>query len=100
MTPQLCSVCEGNGVVKIPGGVSTCDHCDGKCYEPAPDWRARVLALIKKWRAEASSELGKATMHGRGTPEHDEHMELCRAWKSAADELDALVRATPDREDV
>ncbi len=31
---QLCSVCYGNGVIKIHHGVSTCDHCGGSCYEP------------------------------------------------------------------
>lgn len=34
---RLCSVCEGNGVVKIPGGTSSCDHCHGFCYEPQDD---------------------------------------------------------------
>lgn len=33
-TEVLCQKCGGNGVVKIPGGVSTCPRCDGRCYEP------------------------------------------------------------------
>ncbi len=35
-TEVLCQKCGGNGVVKIPGGVSQCPRCDGRCYEPAP----------------------------------------------------------------
>lgn len=31
---ELCRVCEGNGVLKIPGGISTCPRCRGTCYEP------------------------------------------------------------------
>src|SRR5262245_57420230 len=31
---ELCKVCEGNGVLKIPGGVSVCPRCRGTCYEP------------------------------------------------------------------
>ena len=31
---ELCSVCGGNGVVKIPGGISVCPRCDGECWEP------------------------------------------------------------------
>ena len=31
---ELCRVCHGNGVVKIPGGVSVCEHCEGDCWEP------------------------------------------------------------------
>lgn len=30
----LCRLCEGNGVRKIPGGISTCRRCGGDCYEP------------------------------------------------------------------
>ena len=33
---ELCRVCEGNGVFKIPGGISMCPRCRGTCYEP-PD---------------------------------------------------------------
>jgi hypothetical protein len=32
---ELCRRCEGNGVVKIPGGVSVCPRCHQDCYEPA-----------------------------------------------------------------
>ena len=32
----LCRLCEGNGVLKIPGGVSVCPRCRQTCYEP-PD---------------------------------------------------------------
>lgn len=30
---ELCSACGGNGVVKIPGGISICNRCDGDCYK-------------------------------------------------------------------
>jgi hypothetical protein len=30
----LCRLCEGNGSLKIPGGVSVCRRCGGDCYEP------------------------------------------------------------------
>lgn len=37
---ELCRECDGNGVVKIPGGVSVCPRCKGDCWEwaasPAP----------------------------------------------------------------
>lgn len=33
-TDVLCTKCGGNGVVKIPGGVSECPRCEGRCYEP------------------------------------------------------------------
>lgn len=33
MDRALCRKCCGNGVVKIPGGVSMCPRCDGRCYE-------------------------------------------------------------------
>lgn len=33
-TEMLCQQCDGNGVITIPGGVSTCPHCEGDCYEP------------------------------------------------------------------
>jgi hypothetical protein len=31
---RLCRLCEGNGSIKIPGGVSICRRCGGDCYEP------------------------------------------------------------------
>ncbi len=31
---ELCRMCEGNGSIKIPGGVSVCRRCGGDCYEP------------------------------------------------------------------
>jgi hypothetical protein len=31
---ELCRLCEGNGSIKIPGGVSVCRRCGGDCYEP------------------------------------------------------------------
>lgn len=31
---ELCRLCEGNGVIKIPGGVSVCPRCRQTCYEP------------------------------------------------------------------
>lgn len=31
---ELCRLCEGNGSLKIPGGVSICRRCGGDCYEP------------------------------------------------------------------
>jgi hypothetical protein len=34
-TDELCRQCEGNGVVKIPGGISVCPRCEGRSYEPA-----------------------------------------------------------------
>lgn len=34
-TEVLCQQCGGNGVIKIPGGVSQCPRCDGRCYDPA-----------------------------------------------------------------
>jgi hypothetical protein len=46
---KLCTVCEGNGVVKIPGGVSQCDHCHGTCYESPPqrpDGMSQLAALV------------------------------------------------------
>lgn len=33
-TDELCQKCGGNGTIKIPGGVSECPHCQGRCYEP------------------------------------------------------------------
>jgi hypothetical protein len=32
---ELCRECSGNGVLKIKGGVSQCDRCNGDCWEPA-----------------------------------------------------------------
>jgi len=32
---ELCRECGGNGVVKIPGGISVCPRCAQSCYEPA-----------------------------------------------------------------
>lgn len=31
---ELCRMCEGNGSIKIPGGVTVCRRCGGDCYEP------------------------------------------------------------------
>ena len=31
---ELCRMCEGNGSLKIPNGVSVCRRCGGDCYEP------------------------------------------------------------------
>ena len=33
---ELCPTCEGNGVIKIPGGVATCSACDGACWKREP----------------------------------------------------------------
>lgn len=43
-TEVLCTKCGGNGVIKIPGGMSECPHCEGRCYEPAPPSFVRVIA--------------------------------------------------------
>jgi hypothetical protein len=32
MSSKLCATCGGNGTLKIPGGVTTCPICDGKCW--------------------------------------------------------------------
>ncbi len=32
---ELCSRCEGNGVIKIHHGVRVCPRCQGDCWEPA-----------------------------------------------------------------
>ena len=48
-TEVLCMRCGGNGVVKIPGGVSTCDHCEGRCYEPEQS-PARAPEGIPGWQ--------------------------------------------------
>ena len=32
----LCSLCEGNGVLKIPGGISECPRCKGRCWASEP----------------------------------------------------------------
>jgi len=29
---KLCPTCHGNGTVKIPGGVSVCPTCNGRCW--------------------------------------------------------------------
>ena len=34
MAKELCALCNGNGVLTIPGGVSICDRCEGDCWEP------------------------------------------------------------------
>ncbi len=41
-TEVLCTRCGGNGVIKIAHGVSSCPHCDGRCYEPEPAREAGV----------------------------------------------------------
>ena len=50
-TRALCSVCLGNGVVKIHGGVAICDRCAGDCWEPEPkpeeDHIERVRRMAK-----------------------------------------------------
>jgi hypothetical protein len=46
MAPELCRVCEGNGVVKIPGGTSVCDHCSGMGYEPPSSADREALARL------------------------------------------------------
>ena len=35
-TGTLCVQCDGNGVIKIPGGISECPTCKGRCWAPAP----------------------------------------------------------------
>lgn len=50
---ELCSVCEGNGVVKIPGGVSVCSRCHGDCWEPDPsvaDLKTQLAASQERER--------------------------------------------------
>lgn len=49
---ELCKVCGGNGVVKIPGGISTCDRCKGDCWDPSParSLRSGLEELITEWR--------------------------------------------------
>ena len=42
---ELCEVCGGNGTIKIPGGVSTCDTCLGTGIGGAATsahWRQRA----------------------------------------------------------
>lgn len=45
----LCATCGGNGVVKIPGGVSVCPGCHGECWASVrpddPRWQ-RLYNLI------------------------------------------------------
>ena len=48
---QLCRVCAGNGVVQIRGGISTCDHCRGDCWEPADETITRLRAEADQLRA-------------------------------------------------
>ena len=32
---ELCRLCQGNGVLKIPNGTCVCTRCDGDCWEPS-----------------------------------------------------------------
>ena len=60
----LCTKCGGNGVVKIPGGVSTCDRCEGRCYEPesAPaDLEAENAKLRQKLGQEWVSRITQSS---------------------------------------
>ena len=51
-TEVLCTRCGGNGVVKITGGTSVCDHCEGRCYEPdspSPMTPDALLTEAREW---------------------------------------------------
>ena len=53
-TDVLCTRCGGNGVVKIPGGVSTCDRCEGRCYEPESAVGSRGTGLRERLEAHVA----------------------------------------------
>jgi hypothetical protein len=74
-TPQgerrLCAACGGNGVVKIPGGVSVCDRCHGDCWEPPAAVREnkQLRAALERLLTEISNA---ADSHIRGGGFHEE----------------------------
>ncbi len=71
----LCSECHGNGSVRIPGGVSVCPRCDGRCWEDPALLIHLQAVLIPLWRGdEITPEL---RMMARGL------------WERVADAQDA-----------
>lgn len=52
----LCATCGGNGVVKIPGGVSVCDDCDGECFARPPYLHPKIAARLTQLRDEMRRE--------------------------------------------
>ncbi len=57
---ELCTKCGGNGVLKIPGGVSQCDRCHGEGWDPGepsiPVSQLRALSEQWKQRTERHAE--------------------------------------------
>jgi hypothetical protein len=43
----LCSQCQGNGVLKIPGGVTVCKRCNGRCWEPSSPPASASSVLVE-----------------------------------------------------
>lgn len=71
---ELCSVCGGNGVVKIPGGVSVCDHCHGDSWEPQ-DTR---LAALERQLGEKEAEIVKLRERSSHLEDAAFHYQNCR----------------------
>lgn len=91
-TRALCLCCEGNGVIKIPGGVSLCPRCDGDCYDPrvcrscdALTARVQALEAALRWLVALHHGVGMAG----GSPEPGE-------WEAA---LEAGGAALTPREE-
>lgn len=75
---ELCPTCQGDGAVKIPGGLSVCDTCHGDCWAPLDKPRTdRLRALIVRWRAN----------------HHEQRNDFYGtvAWLECADQLEAAL---------
>ncbi len=79
---ELCTNCGGNGVLKIPGGVSQCDRCNGEGWDPGePSIPISQLRALRRLAKEATN--GWAC-HARTKRERDEIGRLHR-------EIEAIV---------
>lgn len=87
-TEVLCQQCGGNGVIKIPGGISTCPHCDGRCYEPQP--------IVDYWKQRAMDFQAEAFSKHNGMMEAMTERDTARARLQVAE--DALARKEQENE--
>lgn len=75
----LCSACFGNGVLTIPGGVSTCHRCDGAGWEPTP----RTFDLEVQLKASQNQIASLTADLERAQAERDEYKMVAEAAEQA-----------------
>ena len=90
---ELCRVCGGNGVVKIFHGVSVCDHCHGRCYEPAAPPEGGQGDTLKALARDIGTVITVAERRSDPDADHRASIARLRQWRETV--LSLLDRAAP-----